>query len=120
MEKQDRFIILLDLDVLKNEKKEIKDLATRLIRENLDVAEGINQRVLRMKMLDLEGLKDYILHAEIDAVEGGKMVVMGWSPGRRLQDTFSFQNHRIDLNIAGKDTMKVALKLLCEELKCSA
>ena len=68
MEKQDRFIILLDLDVLKNEKKEIKDLATRLIRENLDVAEGINQRVLRMKMLDLEGLKDYILHAEIDAV----------------------------------------------------
>lgn len=120
IENQDRFLILLDLDVVKSEPQEVKQLAVDLLRSNMQVADEFNQRILRMKMLELEGKKDYSLQAEIDAVEKGKVVVMGWSPRGMVQDTFEFNDHRIRLNIAAKDTSRVTMKLLCEELACPA
>lgn len=120
LENQDRFLILLDLDVVKLEPQEIKQLAVGLIRENMQVADEFNQRILRMKMLELEGKKDYTLQAEIDAVEKGKVVIMGWSARGMIQDTFTFSNHRIRLDIAARDTSRVTMKLLCEELACPA
>ena len=71
-----------------------------------------------MKMLELEGKKDFTLQAEIDAVEKGKVIVMGWTPQGMLQDTFDFTDHRIRLNMAARDTSRLTLKLLCEELAC--
>ena len=120
LENQDRFLILLDLDLVKTESQEVKQLAVDLLRSNMQVADEFNQRILRMKMLELEGKKDYTLQAEIDAVEKGKVVVMGWSPRGMVQDTFDFADHRIRLNMAAKDTARVTMKLLCEELACPA
>lgn len=118
LEQKDRLIILLDMDRLRNADSMVKMAGVQLIREHLDEVEGINQRVLRMKMLELQGLKDYSLRATIPAVEKGKVVVMGWSPQGMLRDTFAFQDHVVALDIARRDTLKVALKLLCDELGC--
>lgn len=45
---------------------------------------------------------------------------MGWTPQGMLQDTFDFTDHRIRLNMAARDTSRLTLKLLCEELACPA
>lgn len=120
LENQDRFPILLDLDVLKTASPQAKQLAVDLLRSNMSIADRFNQRILRIKMLELEGKKDYSLQAEIDVVEKGKVVVMGWSPRGMVQDTFDFNDHHIRLDIAAKDTARVTMKLLCEELACPA
>ena len=62
------------------ESQEVKQLAVDLLRSNMQVADEFHQRILRMKMLELEGKKDFTLQAEIDAVENGKVIVMGWTP----------------------------------------
>ena len=80
LEDQDRFLILLDLEVVMTESQEVKQLAVDLLRSNMQVADEFHQRILRMKMLELEGKKDFTLQAEIDAVEKGKVIVMGWTP----------------------------------------
>ena len=77
LEDQDRFLILLDLEVVMTESQEVKQLAVDLLRSNMQVADEFHQRILRMKMLELEGKKDFTLQAEIDAVEKGKVIVMG-------------------------------------------
>lgn len=120
LEDQDRFLILLDLEVVMTESQEVKQLAVDLLRSNMQVADEFHQRILRMKMLELEGKKDFTLQAEIDAVEKGKVIVMGWTPQGMLQDTFDFTDHRIRLNMAARDTSRLTLKLLCEELACPA
>ena len=48
------------------------------------------------------------------------MIVMGWTHQGKLQDTFDFTDHRIRLNMAARDTSRLTLKLLCEELACPA
>ena len=45
---------------------------------------------------------------------------MVWTPQGMLQDTFDFTDHRIRLNMAARDTSRLTLKLLCEELACPA
>lgn len=120
LEVRDRFSILLGLDQLGDEMPEIKTLAAALVRDHMDCAEGLSCRVFRMKMLALEGRKDYTLRAQIDAAESGKVIVMGWGPSGSFRDTVAFSNHRIELDLAAKDTLQVALKLFCEELACPA
>ena len=46
--------------------------AADLLRDNLNVAEGFNKRVLYSIMLDLEGKKEFRLRAAIDAAEKGE------------------------------------------------
>ena len=59
LEDQDRFLILLDLEVVMTESQEVKQLAVDLLRSNMQVADEFHQRILRMKMLELEGKKDF-------------------------------------------------------------
>ncbi len=120
LEEQDRFVILLDLDLVNTEPQEVKQLAVDLLRGNMQFADKFHQHILRMKMLALEGKKDFTLQAEIDVVEKGKVILMGWTPQGMVQDTFDFTDHRIKLDIAARDTSRLTLKLLCEELACLA
>ena len=73
LEDRDCFSILVGFGVLKEQNEEIRQAAADLLRDNLNVAEGFNKRVLYSIMLDLEGKKEFRLRAAIDAAEKGKI-----------------------------------------------
>lgn len=116
LEDRDRFSILVGFGVLKEQNEEIRQAAADLLRDNLNVAEGFNKRVLYSIMLDLEGKKEFRLRAAIDAVEKGKVVVSYFSKGKFEQEEHEFDNHVLDISMAGKDTLSAGVRFLCDEL----
>lgn len=118
LEPRDRFSILLGLGALQEADDEIKTLAAGLLRDNLEEVESINRRVLYMTLLSLEGKKEYRLRASIDGVKKGKVTVSYFLKGKFEQEDYEFDNHLINISIAGKDTVSASMRLLCEELAC--
>ena len=116
LEDRDRFSILLGFGVLKEQNEEIRQAAADLLRDNLNVAEGFNERVLYSIMLDLEGKKEFRLRAAIDAVEKGKVVVSYFFKGEFVQEEHEFDNHVLDISMAGKDTLFAGVRFSCDEL----
>ena len=109
LEDRDCFSILVGFGVLKEQNEEIRQAAADLLRDNLNVAEGFNKRVLYSIMLDLEGKKEFRLRAAIDAAEKGKVVVTYSSKGKFMQEEHEFDNYMLDISMAGK-------RFLCDEL----
>ncbi|OKZ16081.1 MAG: hypothetical protein BHV81_14830 [Butyricimonas synergistica] len=118
-EPEDRFTILLDLGRLEDADDGIKQLAADLIREHLDEVEGFNRRVLYQIMLKFEGMNEYRLRASIDEVRKGKVLVSYFQKGKLKSQEYEFDDHLIDINIVGKDTVVATMYLLCEELRTS-
>lgn len=116
LESRDRFSILLDLGTLKDREDEVKKLAADLIRDNLHEVEGMNRRVLQTCMLDLEGKKEYRLRASIPAVKKGKVSISYFLRGKFEREDHEFDNHLVDISLAGRDTVKATARLLCDEL----
>ena len=116
LEDRDCFSILVGFGVLKEQNEEIRQAAADLLRDNLNVAEGFNKRVLYSIMLDLEGKKESRLRAAIDAAEKGKVVVTYSSKGKFMQEEHEFDNYMLDISMAGKDTVSAGIRFLCDEL----
>ena len=116
LEDRDCFSILVGFGVLKEQNEEIRQAAADLLRDNLNVAEGFNKRVLYSIMLDLEGKKEFRLRAAIDAAEKGKVVVTYSSKGKFMQEEHEFDNYMLDISMAGKDTVSAGIRFLCDEL----
>ena len=116
LEDRDRFSILVGFGVLKEQNEEIRQAAADLLRDNLNVAEGFNKRVLYSIMLDLEGKKEFRLRAAIDAAEKGKVIVTYSSKGKFMQEEHEFDNYMLDISMAGKDTVSAGIRFLCDEL----
>ena len=116
LEDRDCFSILVGFGVLKEQNEEIRQAAADLLRDNLNVAEGFNKRVLYSIMLDLEGKKEFRLRAAIDAAEKGKVVVTYSSKGKFMQEEQEFDNYMLDISMAGKDTVSAGIRFLCDEL----
>ena len=116
LEDRDCFSILVGFGVLKEQNEEIRQIAADLLRDNLNVAEGFNKRVLYSIMLDLEGKKEFRLRAAIDAAEKGKVVVTYSSKGKFMQEEHEFDNYMLDISMAGKDTVSAGIRFLCDEL----
>ena len=116
LEDRDCFSILVGFGVLKEQNEEIRQAAADLLRDNLNVAEGLNKRVLYSIMLDLEGKKEFRLRAAIDAAEKGKVVVTYSSKGKFMQEEHEFDNYMLDISMAGKDTVSAGIRFLCDEL----
>ena len=118
LESKDRFSILLGLGALQEENDAIKTLAAGLLRDHLDEFENTNRRVLYMTLLNLEGKKEYRLRASIDGVKKGKVTVSYFLRGKFEREDYEFDNHMIDISLAGRDTVAASVRLLCEELAC--
>ena len=118
LEPRDRFSILLGLGALQEADDDIKTLATGLLRDNFEEVESINRRVLYMTLLSLEGKKEYRLRASIDGVKKGKVTVSYFLKGKFEREDYEFDNHLINISIAGMDTVTASMRLLCEELAC--
>ena len=116
LEDRDCFSILVGFGVLKEQNEEIRQAAADLLRDNLNVAEGFNKRVLYSIMLDLEGKKEFRLRAAIDAAEKGKVIVTYSSKGKFMQEEHEFDNYMLDISMAGKDTVSAGIRFLCDEL----
>ena len=116
LEDRDCFSILVGFGVLKEQNEEIRQAAADLLRDNLNVAEGFNKRVLYSIMLDLEGKKEFRLRAAIDAAEKGKVVVTYSAKGKFMQEEHEFDNYMLDISMAGKDTVSAGIRFLCDEL----
>ena len=116
LEDRDCFSILVGFGVLKEQNEEIRQAAADLLRDNLNVAEGLNNRVLYSIMLELEGKKEFRLRAAIDAAEKGKVVVTYSSKGKFMQEEHEFDNYMLDISMAGKDTVSAGIRFLCDEL----
>ena len=116
LEDRDCFSILVGFGVLKEQNEEIRQAAADLLRDNLNVAEGFNKRVLYSIMLDLEGKKEFRLRAAIDAAEKGKVVVTYSSKGKFMQEEHEFDNYMLDISMAGNDTVSAGIRFLCDEL----
>ena len=116
LEDRDCFSILVGFGVLKEQNEEIRQAPADLLRDNLNVAEGFNKRVLYSIMLDLEGKKESRLRAAIDAAEKGKVVVTYSSKGKFMQEEHEFDNYMLDISMAGKDTVSAGIRFLCDEL----
>ena len=116
LEDRDCFSILVGFGGLKEQNEEIRQAAADLLRDNLNVAEGFNKRVLYSIMLDLEGKKEFRLRAAIDAAEKGKVVVTYSSKGKFMQEEHEFDNYMLDISMAGKDTVSAGIRFLCDEL----
>ena len=116
LEDRDCFSILVGFGVLKEQNEEIRQAAADLLRDNLNVAEGFNKRVLYSIMLDLEGKKEFRLRAAIDAAEKGKVVVTYSSKGKFMQEEHEFDNYMLDISMAGKDTVSAGIRFVCDEL----
>ena len=116
LEDRDCFSILVGFGVLKEQNEEIRQAAADLLRDNLNVAEGLNKRVLYSIMLDLEGKKEFRLRAAIDAAEKGEVIVTYSSKGKFMQEEHEFDNYMLDISMAGKDTVSAGIRFLCDEL----
>ena len=116
LEERDRFSILVGFGFLKEQDEEIRQIAADLLRDNLNVAEGLNNRVLYSIMLELEGKKEFRLRAAIDAVKKGKVIVSYFSKEKFVQEEHEFDNHVLDISMAGKDTLSAGVRFLCDEL----
>lgn len=116
LESRDRFSILIDFGALKDQDGEVRQIAVDLLKANLDVVDGLSQRVLYMTMLDLEGKKEFRLRAAIDGVEKGKVMMSYYFKGKFVQEEYEFDNHMLDISIAGKDTLSAGIRFLCDEL----
>lgn len=57
---------------------------------------------------------EYHLQVQLDGVEAGKVVVMSFGSRGAGQDTFAFRENLIDLKLAGKDTVSIALRVIHE------
>ena len=66
------------------------------------------------------GKKEYRLLVHLEGAEAGKVVVMNFSSKGFSQDTVAFTDHRIDLNLPGKDTVSISLRIMCDELGAPA
>ena len=119
LEDRDRLSILMGFAALKERNEEIRQAAADLLRDNLNVVEGFNRQVLYSIMLELEGKREFRLRAAIDAVENGKVVVSYFSKGRFVQEEHEFNNHMLNIRIAGKDTLAAGIRFLCDELATS-
>ncbi len=112
----DRFSILINLSELMNEPEETKSLAAELIRNHIDCIDGFSQRILRTLMYKLEGKGEYVFQAQVEGAESGKVVVMTFSNRGFVQDTFPFSDHKINLSVAGKDTLQMSLRIVSDSL----
>ena len=110
------FSILLSFEALKNEDENIKTLATELVRDNLDEFDRNYRQVLYMVMLDLEGKKEFRLRAKVDAVKKGKVLMSYFYKGKLVQEEYEFDDHVLDIRVAGKDTLSAGIRFLCDEL----
>lgn len=117
LDKPNRFSILINLGELKGETEEVKTLAAGLIRDYLSgVDERLERRILKTIMYDLEGKKEYNLQIQLDGAENGKAVVTAFTRRNMLRDTFDFKDSNIHLELAGKDTMNISLRIISENL----
>ena len=116
LESRDRFSVLIGFGVLKEQDEEVRQIAVDLLKGNQHVADGLSQRVLYMTMLDLEGKKEFRLRAAIDGVEKGKVMMSYYFKGKFVQEEYEFDNHMLDISIAGKDTLSAGIRFLCDEL----
>lgn len=116
LEARDRFAILINFGALKEQDEEVRQVAVDLLKANQDVVDGVSQRVFYMTMLDLEGKKEFRLRAAIDAVKSGKVVVSYSLKGKLVQEEYEFDNHVLDISIAGRDTLSAGIRFLCDEL----
>lgn len=117
LDDKDRFSILLNFSELRNESPGVKTMAAALIGEYLDIVEGINRRILKTQMLELEGKKEYSLRVELEGAEKGKLLLMSFSRGKFMQDTLAFEQGKIELDLAGTDTLDMTLCIMGEGLE---
>lgn len=64
-------------------------------------------------------MNEYRLRASIDEVRKEKVLVSYFQKGKLESQEYEFDDHLIDINIVGKDTVVVTMYLLCEELRTS-